>query len=581
MSRSFKTPVLPGIPEKTADLPASVRVASELVAYENRQGKRIVGFQDFPPGDSGQRPWMIVLPGYGETKTDVLAVSYFLARNDFNTLRFDYSDHIGESDGDIRDTTLTKIKDDILSALDYLYRRHRPRTVGVVGSSLACRALLRAAVEDDRIGMLVNLVSIVDLRKTLFEIYKEDHLGRALKGLPNGVMDVLGFQVDADNFLRSAIEDGYENLSTTLADAQQLRVPALFLAAEKDAWVDLRDVTDVFSATGSEQKHLYVLEGGMHRLCENPAVAREALRRAVEYAVRYLANRKRPVFVQEPVLREIGARIRKEKERNRIIHAVTKDEERAFWKTYLEKYWFIINIHDYWNLLALIDRLLGEPKPGDRILDAGCGIGNYGTFLLLRLIYQFRQSLIPASEPPRFCYIGLDFVQEAISQAKGTHLHVQSEFANGLRLYPGSRPAAYDYLQADLEAPLPFAKGSFERICCNLVVSYVENPARVVANLVQMLKSKGRIVLTSLKPFADLSQIYRNFIEVAETEREIEEARRLLSNAGRVMAKEAEGIYRFFSEEELADLLRDAGLSEVETYRSFGNQANVAVGVRG
>jgi SAM-dependent methyltransferase/esterase/lipase len=581
MSKSLKTPFLPGMLEDAPPLPGGVRVGSELITYENRSGKRIVGFHDFPKSINRDQAWMIVLPGYGETKSEVLATSYFLARNDFHVLRFDYSDHVGESDGDIRTTTLTKIKEDIFSALDYLYRRHQPTAVGVIGSSLACRALLRAAVEDDRISMLMNLVSIVDLRKTLFEIYQEDHLGRALKGLPNGVMDVLGFQVDADNFLHSAIQDRYENLATTIEDVRQIKAPMVFFAAEKDAWVDIRDVQEVFAAAGSPRKYLHVIEGAMHRLYENPDIAKEALRSAVGYAVRHLTKPKRAFLIHEPNLREIGARIRQEKERSRILRGVSKDEEREFWKTYLEKYSFIINVHDYWNLLDFIDRVLGEPKSGERILDAGCGIGNYGTFLLLRLIYRIRQSLIPAAEPPQFFYVALDFVKEAIAQAQETHRHIQSEFTKGLGWYPDTRPAAYDYLLGDLETTLPFKSGSFGQICCNLVISYLQDPQKVVAGLVRVLKPKGRIVLSSLKPFADLSQVYRNFVQVAKTQQEIEEARRLLSNAGRVMAKEAEGIYRFFSEEELTDLLKEAGVSGIETYRSLGKQANVAVGVKG
>ena len=144
---------------------------------------------------------MIVLPGYGETKTEVLTESYFLAKNGLHTLRFDYSWHVGESDGDILYTTLESMKDDILSSLDYLYYRFGPEKVGVVASSLASRALLRAAREDDRIRLLLNLVSIVDLQKTLFAIYQEDYFQRAKDGLAVGKMDVLGFQVDADSFL--------------------------------------------------------------------------------------------------------------------------------------------------------------------------------------------------------------------------------------------------------------------------------------------------------------------------------------------------------------------------------------------
>lgn len=576
MSKSFRIPFFPGLPEITLPAPSErVAIASELVTYENRRGQRIVGFHDFAKTAGRDHPWVIVLPGYGETKTDVLAAAYYLAKNGFHTLRFDYSDHLGESDGEIRTTSLTKFKDDILSSVDYLYRRHQPKAVGAVAGSLACRALFRAAVEDDRLGLLVNFVGIVDLQKTLRAIYREDHLGRALQGLPNGVMDVLGFQVDADHFLGSAIADRYADLATTLDDVARIRAPMVFFAAEKDAWVELKDVQEVFAAAASERKHLRVLQDGMHRLYENPQVAKLALKGAVEYALRYLPAKKHPGAVREPDLKEIGRRIRREKERNRLLHSVTRGEEREFWKSYLEKYAFIINVHDYWNLLDFMCRVLGEPGPEQRILDAGCGIGNYGSFLLMKALYRAGRELIPKSVVSLFSYVGLDFVEEAIAEARRTHEGLKKEFSQG------AGPADYSYFIADLEGPLPFEARSFDQVCFNLVVSYLQEPGRAVAELARVLKRGGRIAITSLKPFADLSEVYRNFVAVAETDREVEEARRLLSNAGRVMAKEAEGIYRFFSEEELTDLLRAAGISEVETYRSFGNQANVAVGIKG
>ncbi|HEX9444420.1 MAG TPA: class I SAM-dependent methyltransferase, partial [Candidatus Binatia bacterium] len=355
----------------------------------------------------------------------------------------------------------------------------------------------------------------------------------------------------------------------------RIRAPLVFFAAEKDAWVELRDVQEVFAAAASERKHLRVLEDGMHRLYENPEVAKLALKGAVEYAVRYLSAPKQIIDVGEPDLKEIGKRIRREKERNRLLHSVTRDQEREFWKSYLEKYAFIINVHDYWNLLDFMHRVLGEPKPQEKILDAGCGIGNYGSFLLMKALYRAGQQLFPKSVASLFSYVGVDFVEEAIAQAKQTHESLKKEFA------AGAGPADTSYFLADLEGPLPFAARSFDQVCFNLVVSYLQEPGGAVAELGRVLKPGGRIAITSLKPFADLSEVYRNFVEVAETDREVEEARRLLSNAGQVMAKEAEGIYRFFSEEELTDLLRAAGISEVETYRSFGNQANVAVGIKG
>jgi SAM-dependent methyltransferase/esterase/lipase len=578
MSKSLQKPFLPGASEMFPPAgPESTPILSELVTYENRRGQRIVGIHDFAKSTGRGGPWMLVLPGYGETKTDVLAVSFYLAKNGFHTLRFDYSDHVGESDGEILTTTLPKMKDDILSALDYLERRHTSRAVGAVASSLACRALLRAAKEDERLKLLINFVSIVDLRKTLCAIYNEDHLERTLKGLPNGLMDVLGFQVDADQFLRAAIDGRYEDVATTMEDARAIRAPVVFFAAENDAWVERADVEAVYAALGSERKNLHVLKDSMHRLYENPAVAKAALKGAVEYALRYLAPTKAAAAVTEPDLKEIGRRIRKEKERNRLLHGVTKDAEREFWKIYLEKYSFIINVHDYWNLLDFLYQLLGEPKPGQRILDAGCGIGNYGSFLLMKTIYRLRQALFPGGDAPSYEYIAVDFVAEAIDEARKTHDGFCKEFT----VRPAPAAAGYDYVIADLETPLPFADRTFDQVCLNLVVSYLQEPRRTLADLARLLKPKGRIVVTTLKPFADLSEVYRNFVRVADGPGEVEEARKLLSNAGKVMAKEAEGLYSFYTEEELTDLLKEAGISEIETYRSFGNQANVAVGVKG
>lgn len=581
MHSSLKAPFLPGFSTSVdSPKPRISSVVSELITFENRLGKRIVGFHDFPKGNDQDKRWIIVLPGYGESKTDVLTLSYFLAKNGFHALRFDYSDHVGESDGEILSTTLSKMKDDILSSLDYLYRQFQPTAVGAVASSLASRALLRAAREDDRIRALVNLVSVVDLRKTLTSIYNEDHFEHAHREIANGVMDVLGFQVDADHFLQSAIKDRYENLVTTMDDASHIAAPTVFFVAEKDVWVELEDARRVFDAAGSEQKDFYVLKGAMHRLYENPQVVKEALKAVVDYSSRYLPENKKYRVVQEPNLKEIGSRIRREKERARLIHAVTKEEERDFWKSYLQKYSFIINVHDYWNLLDFIYRLLGEPASGETILDAGCGIGNYGTFLLLKLMYRLQQSLMATAASPFFSYVGIDFVKEAILQAKEAHDGIEAEFGRKLNLFSGQRPAFFSYFLADVESSLPFENHAFDKICCNWVISYLEDPQKAVADMARVLKPKGRMVVTSLKPFADLSEVYRNFVRVADTRQEIEEARKLLTNAGRVKAKEAEGIYHFFSEEELADLLKKSGLKEVETYRSFGNQANVAVGTR-
>jgi len=519
---------------------------------------------------------MIVLPGYGETKTNVLAESYWLAKNGFNTLRFDYSDHVGESEGDICNTTLSKIKDDILSAVDYVCTLFRARKVGAVARSLASRALIRAASDDRRIELALNVASVVDVRKTLFEIYRDDHFARLYEGHSNGIMDVLGFQVDADNFLRAAIDDNFEDIRTTIEDIKKVHVPVVFFAAEKDAWVKLDDVRRVCDAAGHPGTDLRILPGAMHTVHENRTVAKHVLMETVRYSALYLCD-KETVAPINPRRREIGRRIRKEKKRAKIIYSVTKEEERQFWRTYLEKYSFVINVHDYWNLLELIYQLLGQPRNGEKILDAGCGIGNFLKFVLVKRSYSNRWQGL-GKDQGFFDIVGLDFVREALLKAAESQRQIEMEIVRSAGgnsiLFPTN------FLLADLDLGIPFKESSFDKVCANLVVSYLGEPGKAVEEMVRVLKPRGKIVVSSLKPFADLSQVYRNFVEVTENNQAITEAQKLLNNAGRIKLKESSGLYEFYSEEGLFNLLRRADVREIETFRSFGNQANVAVGTK-
>jgi len=559
-------------------------IVSELIQYENSKGKKIIGFYDYiKKRDSRETLFIIIPPSYGETKKDSLTLSYYLVRNGFNVIRYDGTDHVGESDGEIISYTLSNAKDDLKSTLDFAENKFGVSKFGIVARSLAKRVSIKVAGEDSRVKFIFGLVGIVDLRRTLKAIHREDVIGAILKGksLGRDVIDTFGFEVSTE-FLRDAIKGGYHNLATTREDLRKVNIPITFLIAEKDAWVKIKDVKLLFDNPRLRRK-LYVLPNTMHQVYENPTVAKRALILAVVSCLTHLCNKHiRRSEVIEPSLREIAIQNRIEKDRLRKLITITKETEKEFWSRYLSNYRIINKSQEYRNFMAVINELLGGLKEGEIILDAGCGIGLYGGWLMGSLL-QKRKGIYTGKTLSyrKSSYLGLDFAETALKDAKNRHTHIKNRICqqNGF----GTDLPILDclYILSDLDYHLPFNNNCFDKICCNLVLSYLAYPARTLKELFRVLKRHGKVVITSLKPFNDLSQIYCNFIGKAKNKKDIEEATKLFTESGKIKYKEDIGHYKFFSEEELKSLLKNAKGKKIETYRSFGNQANVAVAEKG
>jgi ubiquinone/menaquinone biosynthesis C-methylase UbiE len=130
---------------------------------------------------------------------------------------------------------------------------------------------------------------------------------------------------------------------------------------------------------------------------------------------------------------------------------------------------------------------------------------------------------------------------------------------------------------ADLTRPLPFRDHQFDRVVCNLVLGYLEDPMFSLQELVRVLAPGGRILVTSLKPDADLIEIYRTFMLRTDLPEEVDEAEHLLNTACKIKQAENDGVFRSFHPHELAMLLLMSGAAEPQISSTFGEQAYLVV----
>jgi SAM-dependent methyltransferase/pimeloyl-ACP methyl ester carboxylesterase len=545
-------------------------IRTDFVSYSNRAGLRLAACLDHT-GELRERPWVVVAPKYGETKKSNLQLAYHLAANGLNVLRFDHTRHVGESEGLMLEFVLPGAVEDITASLDFLTGSFGVKRIIVVANSLSARCALRAAATDPRVVKFISVAGVVNLIATMSEIYREDILKQYRDGRRWGVTNFLGLEVHGDVFLDTLLAAGLHDLTGTIADAKQLQVPLTYFFAERDTWVRREEVEQVVAS--NPRARMVVVASAMHEVRENPRAAEQLFREIIWsclHATPCPADVEQKLAVPNKKL--LLEQNRRERERMRRSAAPTESET-EFWSGYLQKYSILERSSDYQEYLKLLGRLCRPMRPGALVLDAGCGNGLFGLWVL----HEAWKSgeLAPPAAP--VVYVGLDLTERGLSDAMAKHLDLRRPVPPGVTTGLQYAMVDFDLLDGgpDEARALPFLDGTFDLICCSLVLSYLKRPQVLLRELHRLLRPGGVLVTSSMKPHCDLSLIYRDSITSEVTTEEIEAGRNLLRAAGKIKLKEEIGHYAFFSENELAGMVIDAGFNVSETHLSLGEQAAV------
>jgi len=245
-------------------------VHSSRLTIEKSNGQRMSAYHDRPiQGKPTGQSVVVIAPGYGETKRDYLTLAYYFASNGFHVVRYDHTNHVGESDGLHYEVSLSSMKDDFQSVTRYVSTTWPHLAIIGVASSLASRVALKAEAECPSVSLLIMLMGIVNVQRSAATVHQEDLFAGYRNGQCPDSANFLGFNV-GKQFLRDAIANKFVTLEDTLHDAKSLLSPVIVVSAGKDAWVASDDLQAFRHALGRRLEHSIVVPDALHRLQENP-----------------------------------------------------------------------------------------------------------------------------------------------------------------------------------------------------------------------------------------------------------------------------------------------------------------------
>jgi len=538
----------------------------QVVQFRNQDAEQIVGVVD--SGGNGDPEIAVVIPpAWGKTKETLLPLARTIVESFEDAgipsvvLRFDGVRKRGESfcDEEFRGDpsaqlgfTFSQGVVDIKAAVEFLAECYgSPRIALISFSASSVEARRFVAEYGSKIHGWVSVVGTADVQSMMRVISGGvDYIGGAERGAVFGKQEVLGVTVDVDRASRDVLQESLGFLDDSIRDFAKIECPVTWIHGRHDAWMDKERVAKVLSSGDiSKRRFLEVPTGHQLRSSSEALEVFQLIAREIGRATLGRQIRTRPPGIRSLRKRTIA-------ERSRLT--TPEIDLTSFWERYLlggsegSGIALLNQTADYRAMMvAQTDAL--DVSRSDVVLDLGSGVGSFST------------GIAPRGVVPKV--VSVDLVRAALVRAR-------------LDSGQAERPVQYDL---DALTSLPFVDNAFHACLCSLVLSYLSKQDAVLAEMARVTRPGGRIVVSALRPDADISRIFqRSLVEIArgefdrlatETGREglVVAAREFLSDAARLVDLEEAGIFQFSSMEMLGEQFERNGLRIISKSEVLGD----------
>jgi len=218
----------------------------------NVEKERIFGIYLVPPKKPTNIP-LILTHGSGDNSNQypLVHLSKFLTKKGYLTVRFDFRG-CGNSDGKEENYSLSSQIKDLEVVIDFIKRKTRKRSVGIVAKSISCVPAFIVVSKRGDISFIIALGAPYNIEK----YWSKEELEEVKK---RGYIFYKGFRYgwkyawEMSNFQKKYIEV-----------LKKVKVPTLLIYGEKDEKVSLDEAKAVFSTLGSKQKKLEIIKNSDH-----------------------------------------------------------------------------------------------------------------------------------------------------------------------------------------------------------------------------------------------------------------------------------------------------------------------------